>query len=106
MQEVQKLLPALSRGEKAQLLKWVIQDLDDDFPGIDSTPSVCGGNPCIVRTRIPIWLLEHYRRLGVPERDLLDSYPTLRAEDLANAWAYARIHSSTIDQQIRENEEA
>ena len=30
------------------------------------------------RTRIPVWLLERYRRLGVTERDLLDSYPTLR----------------------------
>jgi uncharacterized protein (DUF433 family) len=50
--------------------------------------------------------LERYRRLGVTDRDLLDSYPSLRAEDLANAWAYARIHSAEIDDQIRANEEA
>ena len=104
--EVQRLLPSLSRGEKAQVLKWVVQDLGDDFPGIDSSPSVCGGDACIVRTRIPVWLLERYRRLGVTERDLLDSYPTLRAEDLANAWAYARIHSADVDNQIRTTEEA
>ena len=104
--EVQRLLPSLSRGEKAQVLKWVVQDLGDDFPGIDSSPSVCGGDPCIVRTRIPVWLLERYRRLGVSERDLLDSYPSLRAEDLANAWAYARIHAAAIDGQIQANEAA
>ena len=104
--EVQRLLPSLSRGEKAQVLKWVVQELGDDFPGIDTSPAVCGGDPCIARTRIPVWLLERYRRLGVTERDLLDSYPSLRAEDLANAWAYARIHSAEIDKQIQANEEA
>ncbi|MHB1036937.1 MAG: DUF433 domain-containing protein [Pirellulales bacterium] len=78
----------------------------DSFPGIQSTPGVCGGEPCIVRTRIPVWVLEQSRRQGVNEADLLRSYPTLRAEDLANAWAYVRAHREEIDQQIRENEEA
>ena len=73
---------------------------------IEITPGVCGGDPCIVRTRIPVWLLERYRRLGVTERDLLDSYPALQAADLANAWAYARIHAAAIDEQIQSNEEA
>jgi len=106
IEEVQKLLPSLSKGEKAQVLKWVVQDLGDDFPGIDSTPGVCGGDPCIVRTRIPVWLLESYRRQGTSERELLEAYPTLRAEDLANAWSYARMHSEAIDEQIRLNQES
>ena len=104
--EVQRLLPSLSRGEKAQVLKWVVQEMGDDFPSIDSSPEICGGDPCIARTRIPVWLLERYRRLGVSERDLLDAYPSLRAEDLANAWAFVRIHGAEIDSQIRANEEA
>src|ERR1039457_293447 len=58
LRQVEELLPALSRAEKAQLLRLVAQDLDDAFPGIDSTPGVCGGEPCIVRTRIPVWALE------------------------------------------------
>ncbi len=63
---------------------------DDPFPGIASLPGVCGGEPCIVRTRIPVWVLEQSRRGGISEADLLRNYPTLRAEDLANAWAYVR----------------
>jgi uncharacterized protein (DUF433 family) len=59
-----------------------------------------------VRTRIPIWLLEHARRLGTNEQDLLVAYPTLRAEDVVNAWAYARSHVDEIETQIRENEAA
>jgi len=67
---------------------------------------VCGGEPCIVRTRIPIWLLEQARRLGASEQSLLGAYPTLRAEDLVNAWAYVRSHAAEIEAQIAGNEAA
>jgi uncharacterized protein (DUF433 family) len=106
VQEAEKLLSGMTRGEKAQLLQWVARDIGDAFPGIDSTPGVCGGEPCIVRSRIPVWVLVHARALGTSEADLLRCYPTLRAEDLANAWAYFRSHRQEIEQQIRENEAA
>ena len=106
LDELEKLLSLITRAEKAQLLQWVVRDLGDAFPGIDSAPGVCGGEPCIVRTRIPVWLLVRARQLGTSEGELLRSYPTLHAEDLANAWAYFRSHREEIDRQIRENEEA
>ena len=106
LSDFEKLLPALSPGEKAQILKWVVQELGEAFPGIDSLPDVCGGEPCIVRTRIPVWLLEQARRLGLTEQALLAAYPSLRAGDLVNAWAYARSHAAEIEAQIRENEAA
>ena len=103
-QEIERLLPTLTRAEKARLLQHVVQDLGDAFPGIESRPGVCGGEPCIVRTRIPVWVLEQARRLGTSEEALLRVYPTLRAEDLANAWAYVRSHAEQIEQQISANE--
>lgn len=106
LEEAEELLSRMSRAEKAQILQWVVDDLGDAFPGIESTPGVSGGEPCIVRTRIPVWILEQARRLGTSEADLLRSYPTLRAADLTNAWAYVRTHREEIDEQIRENEEA
>ena len=106
LQEIEKLLPTLSRAENAQVLQWVARDLGEALPGIESTPGVCGGEPCIVRTRIPVWVLVQARRLGTSEADLLRSYPTLRAEDLTNAWAYARAHQKEIEQQILANETA
>ena len=96
----------MSRAEKAQLLQWVVQDLGDAFPGIESVPGVCGGDPCIIRTRIPVWVLEQYRRLGVSHGYLLRAYQALRAADLANAWAYVRAHRDEVEQQIRANEAA
>jgi len=106
LQQVETLLGTMTRAEKAQMLQWIVRDMGDAFPGIESRPGVCGGEPCIVRTRIPVWVLEQARRLGTSEADLLRAYPTLRAEDLANAWAYVRSHKEEIEQQIRENEEA
>lgn len=106
VQEVQALLAQMTKAEKAQVLQVVVRDIGEAFPGIESNPGVMGGDPCIVRTRIPVWLLEQSRRLGVSEADLLDDYPSLRAEDLVNAWAYARAHRDEIDRLIVEHESA
>ena len=106
LRQIEQLLTTMTRAEKALVLQWVARDVGDSAPGIDSRPGVCGGEPCIVRTRIPVWILEQARRLGTSEADLLRAYPTLRAEDLTNAWAYVRSHRPEIERDIRENEDA
>lgn len=106
VKEAEQLLGTMTRAEKAQVLQLVVRDLGDAFPGIDTVSGVCGGEPRIVRTRIPVWVLVQARRLGTSEAELLRSYPTLRAEDLVNAWGYYRAHKDEIEQQICENEEA
>ena len=102
--DAERLLQQLSRAEKAQLLQWIARDLGDAFPGIESVPGVCGGDAVVVRTRIPVWLLEKARREGLREVEILGAYPSLRAEDLANAWAYVRSHRVEIDEQILGND--
>lgn len=106
LQQAEDLLPLLSQAEKLQLLRSVALDLGDSFPGVESRANVCGGEACIVRTRIPVWLLEQARRLGTSETELLASFPTLRAGDLVNAWAYVRSHYAEIERDIQENEGA
>lgn len=106
MQQAEQLLAEMSQGEKIQFLQIIARDLSGDIPGIVSTPGICGGAPRIAGTRIPVWTLVQYRQLGSSEADLLHAYPTLRSEDLANAWAYYRIHKEEIEQQIIENETA
>jgi ADP-ribosylglycohydrolase/uncharacterized protein (DUF433 family) len=86
------------------LFQWVVRDLGDSHPGIEANPEVCGGDPCIVRTRIPVWLLVQAKRLGSSEAEILRAHPTLRAEDLANAWSYYRRHWEEIERRIQENE--
>ena len=106
VQEAEALIARMTRAEKAQLLQVVVRDIGEAFPGIESNPDVVGGDPCIVRTRILVWLLEQARRLGATEADLLADYPSLRAEDLVNAWAYVRAHRDEIGRLIEEHESA
>ena len=106
LNEVERLLDDMTAGEKAFVLQRVVRDLGILAPGIDSDPAICGGEPCIVRTRIPVWLLVQLHRMGMSEAELLRNYPTLRAEDLANAWSYERQHREEIEQQIVDNETA
>lgn len=106
LERIRELIPDITAAEKAELLQWIVRDIGGAFPGIESRPGVLGGDPCIVRTRIPVWLLAQARILGSSEAEILRAYPTLRAEDLTNAWAYYRANREEIEQQIKENEAA
>jgi uncharacterized protein (DUF433 family) len=77
-----------------------------DEPLIRKTPGVMGGEACIRRTRISVWMLVGYRKLGVSDARLLEFYPDLTRQDLDAAWAYYRDHTEEIENAIRENEEA
>lgn len=74
--------------------------------GIESTVRVCGGDARIAGTRIPVWVLEQSRRLGMTEAQLLDAYPSLTAADLVHAWEYTKSHLAEINREIADNEEA
>jgi uncharacterized protein (DUF433 family) len=106
VQEARELLSRMTPAEQAEVVQSVIRDIGGVYPGIESNPDVVGGDPCIVRTRIPVWLLEQARRLGATEAELLADYPSLRAQDLVNAWAYAIAHRDEIDRLIDEHESA
>ena len=73
-------------------------------PDIECTPGVCGGDACVARTRIPVWVLVRAHQLGGSDEDILEDYPTLCHDDLDNAWAYYELHRAHIDQQIADNE--
>ena len=85
---------------KCGCFQLVALEVADAHPGIDSQPGVCGGSACIIHPRIPVWLLEALRRNGHSEAELLADYPSLTAEDLANAWNYARSHREEMDHEI------
>jgi uncharacterized protein (DUF433 family) len=65
----------------------------------------CGGDACIRDTRIPVWVVVNYRRLGGSDAALLRDYPSLSPADLEAAWEYSKSNAEEIDRAIRENEE-
>jgi uncharacterized protein (DUF433 family) len=93
----------LPKGDQARILAVVAMEMTDAHPGIDFQTNVCGGSARIIRTRIPVWLLESLRRQGKTDAELLAAYPSLNAEDLANAWNYARSHRDEMDREIAAN---
>ncbi len=105
LQQAEALLPKLSSHEIQQLLQRMVGEGKAEFPGIEKTPGVCGGRACIIRTRIPVWSLVKWKSMGVSDAKLLEIYPSLRYQDLTNAWAYYRTHKAEIDFDVRENEE-
>lgn len=93
----------LPKADQARLLSVVAHEVADAYPGIEFQPGVCGGSARLIRTRLPVWLLESLRRQGATDAALLAAYPTINAEDLANAWAYARAHREEMDHEIAAN---
>ena len=105
LQQVEELVKTLSPAERSHMLRFVGRDVPAGFPGIEKTPGVCGGSACIIRTRIPVWLLVESKNLGSTDDELLDAHPTLRKQDLACAWEYAEAYPLEIEHEIFENSE-
>jgi len=74
--------------------------------GIEKTPGVLGGDARIPGTRIAVWMIEGYRRLGWTDAQILANYPSLTIADLERARSYAFAHCDEIDRAIHEHEEA
>ncbi len=104
--QVEVLIAQWSFEKKAQLLYFISKNMGETFPGIEKTNGVCGGSACIIRTRIPVWVLVSLKNEGGSDATLLDAYPTLRQQDLNNAWAYYKAQKKEIDLDIKENHEA
>ena len=105
-QDLETQLAHLDDDEKVRVFQRLALELTHAWPGIEKTPGVQGGDACIVRTRIPVWTFEAYRRLGWDEAQILASFPTLRPVDLFYAWMYVAANREEIERALREQEEA
>ena len=66
-QELQMQLLALPIPEKTEILQVLIHNLTNSWTGIIKKPGVVGGDACIAGTRIPVWDLVEYRRMGASD---------------------------------------
>ncbi len=105
IQEIQTQLLSLTPTEKSNLIHFISSSMETPWQGIHKTPGVMGGEACIRDTRIPVWLLVSYSRLGLSEAKLLENYPSLTAIDLVNAWSYHSANPDEIDRAIAKQEE-
>lgn len=71
------------------------------YPNIVSEPSVQGGAPVVRGTRVPVRTVAFYACAGWDERRILESFPRLTAETLAEALRYYAEHRAEIDEELR-----
>ena len=106
IQELQTQLLSLTPIEKSNLIQFLSSSMETPWQGIHKTAGVMGGEACIRDTRIPVWLLVSYSRLGLSESQLLDSYPTLTAIDLVNAWGHHSANPEEVNLAIEQQDKA
>ena len=75
-------------------------ETDTNLSTIQKTPGVCGGNARIRNTRIPVWTIISFYKLGASDDEILRNYPGLTPEDLKVVWSYYEQHQYEIDQVI------
>lgn len=104
--QAQSLVASLPRQDRARLFVWMAADMAGQHPGIEFDPRVCGGSARIAGTRIPVWSLQSWRKLGSDDGEILRNHPSLTPADLTNAWQYVEKHPHEIEREIQENEAA
>ncbi len=73
---------------------------------VSKTPGICGGNACIRGTRITVWGLAQWRKLGLSDAQIRQRVAGVSLADLAAAWEYVAAHPEEIEEAIRQNAEA
>jgi uncharacterized protein (DUF433 family) len=79
-------------------------DVGTSIPGIWKRSDIQGGQACIRDHRIPVWILVNLKQHGANDDEILRSYPSLTAPDLAAAWKYYAANTVEIDGEIAKND--
>ena len=64
---------------------------------------ICGGDPCIKGTRIPVHILIQYINLGCTYDELLTMYPIIFINDIQECEQYYKDNKQLIDDIIFNN---
>lgn len=59
------------------------------FKRIISDPAICGGEPCVARTRIPVHIVLSHLAAGDSEEKVVQEFPRLTKEDVLACLKYA-----------------
>jgi uncharacterized protein (DUF433 family) len=86
--------------------KAVSAEKREETSWIQTSPGVCGGEPCIRNTRHMVSSLVEWKKQGVSDARILEHHPDLTPADLAVAWEYYAAHRDEIERAIKEAAEA
>ena len=78
------------------------KQVEIEHPYIVRVPGVRGGQPVIIGTRIPVWIIVDHFKMGRPLDYILENYD-LTAEQVYDALSYYYEHTDEIEQTIALN---
>jgi hypothetical protein len=83
------LLLTIEAKQHLSKVQWVARDIGDAFPGIESHPTVCGGEACIVRTRIPVWVALHNKagEASIPRLQSITRFRAIYVQSPSGCWS-------------------
>lgn len=70
-----------------------MNDVPDLLSRITVSPDQCGGRPCVRGMRIRVSDILGLLGSGASHAEILEDYPTLEADDILAALAYAALES-------------
>lgn len=74
-------------------------------PYISVRKGICGGRSVIEGTRIPVWSIIKWYKLGMPFEEILREFPKLDPAQIHDAFSYYYDNQEEIERDILDNED-
>lgn len=74
-------------------------------PYISKRIGVCGGRSVIDETRIPVWSIIKWHKIGMSVEDIIREFPQLTPSQIHDAFSYYYDNQDEIEKDIVENED-
>jgi len=74
-------------------------------PYVTNKKGVCGGRSIIVGTRIPVWSIIKWYKIGMSLEEIMREFPQLTPAQTHDAFSYYYDNLKEIEKDIAENED-
>lgn len=74
-------------------------------PHVYRRKDVCGGRSIVAGTRIPVWSLIKWYKLGMTVEDVMREFPQLSPSQVHDAFSFYYDNQDEIEKDIAENED-
>lgn len=74
-------------------------------PYVTRKKGVCGSRSIIDGTRIPVWSIIKWYKLGMAIEEIMREFPQLNPSQVHDAFSYYYDHQQEIEEDIAENED-
>ena len=74
-------------------------------PYISKQKGVCGGKSVVEGTRIPIWSIIKWYKVGLSVEDIIREFPQLTPSQIHDAFSYYYDNQEAVEREIEKNED-